>query len=198
MKQYTTKYILTKVDERIEFNSEHEACEYLGVSECTVASCYRRKSKCKGYDIVRIGITTHHKTKSRLFKIWESMKERCCREKHAHFKDYGGRGIAVCSEWKDSFDAFYDWAVNHGYKDNLTIDRKDVNGNYEPSNCRWITPKEQQNNKRNNHFVTVDGVKMTISQCSDKYGISKSTIRWRANNNRNIITGARMDEEEQQ
>ena len=85
---------------------------------------------------------------------------------------YGGRGIKVCEEWSKNSKNFYNWAMANGYKDDLTIDRIDVNGNYEPSNCRWATYKEQANNTRRNHFVEVNGEKRTIAQWADFYGIS--------------------------
>jgi hypothetical protein len=124
------------------------------------------------------------------------MIERCYREKHPHYKNYGGRGIAVCDEWQGErgFYRFNEWAMANGYADNLTIDRIDNNGNYEPNNCRWITIKEQMSNKRTNHWVNANGERLTVTQCSERYGIPKSTIRWRADRNRDVITGARMDE----
>lgn len=78
------------------------------------------------------------------------MKERCYKHHCKSYKNYGERGIRICSEWQE-FQPFYNWAMNNGYRDNLTIDRINVNGNYEPKNCRWIMSKEQQKNKRNNH-----------------------------------------------
>lgn len=193
MKQCTTSYTLIKGDFEISFDSERAACEYLGVSYCTVASCFRRNSKCKGFDIKKNGITTHGATKTRLFKIWSSMHERCERTRHIHFNSYGGRGIKVCSEWSE-FVPFQQWALNSGYSDALTIDRIDVNKNYSPDNCRWTTIKEQAKNKRTNHFVIVNGQKMTLSECSEKYSIPKSTLRYRENNHKDLISGVRKDD----
>lgn len=92
-----------------------------------------------------------------------------------------GRGIKVCKEWlgEHGFQDFYRWALENGYQDNLTIDRIDVNGNYEPNNCRWSTMKEQQNNRRDNHILELNGEKHTIAEWSEITGINAGTIRSR-------------------
>lgn len=127
-----------------------------------------------------IHMITHGGTKTRLFKIWQSMHERCESKSHIHYKNYGGRGISVCDEWKD-FITFREWALNNGYSDILSIDRIDVNGNYNPLNCRWVTMKEQHNNKRTNHKIEYNGEVHTIAQWSEITGIGKTTIKERIN-----------------
>lgn len=91
--------------------------------------------------------TTHGGKGTRLYNIWKAMRQRCYYEKGARYADYGGRGIRICPEW-DDFQIFKDWAEQNGYADNLSIDRKDNNGNYEPSNCQWATQSQQSLNRR--------------------------------------------------
>ena len=95
----------------------------------------------------------HGYYKTRLYKIWCGMKERCLKFKHISYKNYGGRGITICPEWTDKLNGFInfrDWALNNGYLDNLTIDRRDVNGNYEPYNCQWLTKSENSKRRKIN------------------------------------------------
>ena len=98
----------------------------------------------------------HGQFGTRIYRIWCSMKSRCYNKNHKAYIDYGGRGITICAEWKDDFEVFYNWAVKNGYSDNLTIDRIDVDGNYEPSNCRWATSSVQRRNQRSKEKVKAD------------------------------------------
>ena len=93
---------------------------------------------------------------TRLYGIHQKMKDRCLNPQNEHYQNYGARGITICKEWLDSYTSFYTWAMDNNYSDDLSIDRIDVNGNYEPSNCRWVTTKEQARNKRNTIKITIN------------------------------------------
>ena len=99
------------------------------------------------------------------------MKTRCYYPKADKFKYYGGKGISVCEEWKESFKAFYDWAISHGYAANLTLDRIDLSGNYEPSNCRWVDMIAQNNHTSKNHYITHNGETKTAAEWARQYGL---------------------------
>jgi hypothetical protein len=92
---------------------------------------------------------------------------------------YGGRGIRVCKEWSDSFEAFRDWALSNGYTDKLTIDRRDNDGHYNPDNCRWVTRKVQANNRRSNKNVHYQGERYTVAELADKFNLSVSSLGYR-------------------
>lgn len=117
----------------------------------------------------------------RLYRIHKGMRDRCYLKTHEAYASYGGRGITVCDEWlgKGGFYRFKDWALAHGYDDSLTLDRIDANAGYNPDNCRFATYKEQANNKRNNVYLTIDGVTKTFAQWCELYNIAYSTARYR-------------------
>ena len=100
------------------------------------------------------------------------MINRCEKPKCVGFDNYGARGIKVCEEWRNDFQSFYDWAIANGYSDELSIDRIDVNGNYEPSNCRWATTKEQANNKTNSRLIEYLGETKNARQWADFFGFN--------------------------
>lgn len=129
----------------------------------------------------------HGMTDTKLYRVWSSMKHRCYYKKGSEFKNYGGRGIFVCDEWKDDFMSFYLWAIKNGYKENddrreFTIDRIDTNAGYSPSNCRFVNMKTQQNNRRNNVIIQINGVSKTASEWSSESGIRAATLIWRFKN----------------
>lgn len=124
---------------------------------------------------------THGKSKERIYKIWEAMKARCQNPNNKYYFNYGGRGIIVCEEWQ-RFEDFYKWAISNGYNDNLTIERINSNGNYEPSNCCWEDRKRQANNTRRNVYVEFAGNKKTIAEWADTLNIDYNTLKWRLKN----------------
>ena len=111
--------------------------------------------------------------KTRLFNIWKDMRRRC--RDVTRDVTYAVRGISVCQEW-DDFAVFRDWAQSHGYEDNLTIERDDVNGNYEPSNCRWIPRAEQARNKMTTRHIKFMGMQMIASEAERAIGLTNGTI----------------------
>ena len=123
---------------------------------------------------------------TRIFKIFKHLIDRCYNNKDINYKNYGGRGITVCYEWKNNFQEFYNWAIVNGYNENLTIDRIDVNGNYEPNNCRWATMKEQQNNRNNNRKLCYKGKIKTITQWAEYCGLTYRNLFYRLNSGYSI------------
>lgn len=121
----------------------------------------------------------HNKKGTRIYTIWSGMKRRCLKSTNKGYKNYGARGIKVCEEWKNDFLSFYNWAIENGYEQNLTLDRINVNGNYEPSNCRWVTWKIQQNNRRNNDIIEYNGKKHSLQEWSEILPINISqAVLW--------------------
>lgn len=150
------------------------AASALKRSSVKSCGCYQRRMAS---ETAKISSRKHGYRNTRLYREWQSMKGRCYYSSVNGYERYGGRGITVCSEWKDNFVVFKDWAELHGYKDSLTIDRIDVNGNYEPSNCRWVPMKEQYRNTRINHLVTYKNETHCLVEWAEILGLPYSLIK---------------------
>ena len=131
---------------------------------------------CIGKEELIARSTKHGLEHTRLYRIWQGMLIRCYNPKANRYSRYGGRGIIVCDEWRNDLKAFCDWAYSNGYKDNLTLERKDNNGPYSPENCEWATQKEQMNHTSRSRYVTINGITRTVSQWAEANGIKKSAI----------------------
>lgn len=149
------------------------------VSESSLTHGKARSCGCYVSDCMRTQKTTHGGTGTRLYNIWMNMRSRTTKPSDHAWADYGGRGIKICDEWNNSFEAFRDWALTHGYSDSLSIDRIDNDGNYEPNNCRWATILQQARNKRNTIYITYDGKTLTAREWSEITGIPVRTIKGR-------------------
>lgn len=137
---------------------------------------------CLGDENRRNSNRSHGMTKTRIYHEWSSMKSRCYHKKNKSYKRYGGRGISVCSEWKNDFIAFYNWAMANGYCDDLTIERKDVNGNYCPENCCWIPSKEQAKNRRTTlRTKDKNGNEVYAMDMAEENGIAMNIVVTRKN-----------------
>lgn len=135
---------------------------------------------CEQRETASKQLKTHGYSKERLYGVWLSMKSRCFNESDAGYKLYGGRGIKVCNEWLD-YEVFRSWAYNNGYnplgkRGETTIDRINCDGNYCPTNCRWITQEEQMNNVRYNRRLTLDGETHTAAEWGKITGVRAGTI----------------------
>jgi len=123
---------------------------------------------------------THGESKTKLYDVWAAMKERCLNKNYFNYKNYGGRGIDVCEEWKDYIN-FRNWATKNGYENNLTIDRTNNNLGYSPINCKWVTRKEQMYNTRYNRRIYLNGENLTIAEIAKKANKNHNVIAQRIN-----------------
>ena len=138
----------------------------------------KKSCGCSTRELIGNAHRTHGQKKTRLYHIWQGMKQRCFWPKSPIYKYYGGRGITVCDEWKNDFLSFAEWSKISGYSDSLTLDRIDTDGNYEPNNCRWSTYKEQERNKRNNRLIEFRGETKTMTDWCETFGFRTDTV-WR-------------------
>lgn len=187
------KFGRLKVLQFIEIRKHHSywlcKCNCGNITEASNSSLRTGKVKscgCLRKEVTRQNAiktkTTHHLANTRIYNVWRSMKKRCYLKTHKAYKDYGGRGIKVCNEWKNDFMCFYNWAIINGYKEDLTLDRIDVNGDYEPNNCRWVDWKIQQNNRRDNIHIQYNGENKTVYEWANEFNIKYCTLWWRIKN----------------
>ena len=130
------------------------------------------------YDIPAVG--------TRLYRIWTGIKSRCDDKNNPRYSDYGGRGIVLCDEWKNDFHSFYEWACSNGYKDDLTIDRINNDGNYCPKNCRWVDNKIQSLNRRSNIKITIGNTTKTLTEWCEIFDLDSKTVFARLQRNEDI------------
>lgn len=185
---------LTVLDEEVRRIGKYNKCVHFFKCQCDCGKIthtrkfyviHGRVKSCGCYSREKVaernlkhGQAKHGKN-TNLYRRWVSMRSRCKCEFPSIYKNYGSRGISVCKEWDKSFEAFAEWAINNGYREDLTLDRIDVNGNYEPDNCRWITNAEQQNNRRDNVIIEIDGEEHNITEWIRLKGLNEGTIKCR-------------------
>ena len=136
-------------------------------------------TKCKSCAKTKHNLTSHN-----IYRTWSGIKTRVFNKKHKNFINYGAKGITICDEWKNDFIAFYDWSMKNGYKEQLSIDRIDVNGNYEPSNCRWVSRDIQQQNTRKLSLKNTTGYRGIVFKKKSNNFVSKISV-----NNKRIHIG---------
>ena len=184
-----TKYGKLQILERIKIKNDNHIT-YKAICECGNIVYIRatdiRNNKRKHCIHCSSPRTTHHKTNTKLFNVWQTMKQRCYYPKNKDFNNYGARGITVCDEWKNNFKSFYTWAIENNYREGLQIDRINVNGNYEPSNCRFVSAKTNSVNKRTTRYIEYKGITKSLREWADEYNISYRLLQSRLDRNWNI------------
>lgn len=184
--------------EVLEMTSERKDKGYV-VYKCKCNKCgkifknslenYRRRKK-QGINTMTCGCYNRHYcnfyknglSNTRLRYIYDNMKSRCCNKNNKEYKNYGGRGITIHKDWLDKdngFENFYNWAIDNGYSKDLSIDRIDVDGNYEPSNCKWSNFQEQMNNRTNTIKLKYNNIEKTLTEWARQYKIPIVTLRTR-------------------
>lgn len=171
---------LTIVKEVYKKNRRHFLCKCECGEERVIRMDQLRNGNskscgCYNKEISKEKNTIHGMYNKRVYKIWSAMLGRCLNKNNQSYKNYGGRGIKVCVEWK-KFEKFYSWALKNNYNEKLTIERIDVNGNYEPKNCKWATKTEQNRNTRKCKRIFYKGEILTQRQLAKKLGICNSTL----------------------
>lgn len=156
-----------------------ECGTYKEIQSAHLKDGHTKSCGCLQKEIIKKNAGSHYQTKTKLYKKYRSIIDRTEYPSNKSYNDYGARGIKMCSEWRNNFVNFYNWALKNGYSDELTIDRIDVNGDYEPNNCRWVDIYTQANNKRNNVYYEYKNEKHTLREWARIKNIPFSTLRHR-------------------
>lgn len=162
--RWTVQSVADSPDGRDYWNCQCECGTIRRVQGKSLRRLHSRSCGCLKAEITGNRRRTHGVCRTRLYRIWSNMKTRCTRTQDAHYTRYGGRGINVCPEWTTSFVAFQSWAIRHGYKDDLTIDRHDNSKGYTPENCRWVTNTENIRNQDKTIWLTAFGETKCFSE----------------------------------
>lgn len=197
-KKFGRLTVVNRADSRIDpsgkpvtmWNVQCDCGKKLCVEGASLRSGNTQSCGCLNREIVKLANTKHGKSYNRLYWVWNGIKNRCYNKNCSGYKNYGARGIRMCDEWKNNFQIFYDWAHDNGYDENApkgqcTIDRIDVNGNYEPSNCHWvdITYQQQSEHKRIRNPIVINGVAHSLKDWCRIYGINYATVQCRVYDN---------------
>lgn len=159
--------------------------KYINNSQCLCKCDCGNEKIVSAYELKRghykscgcvTGNTKHGGCGTHLYEVWKSMKARCYNPHDKYYKNYGGRNIQVCDEWRSDFVPFQKWSSINGYKQGLSLDRIDNDKNYEPDNCRWVTQREQANNKSNNRKVLYCGKLCTLYELEKITGITRQNL----------------------
>lgn len=174
--------VLPKMTRKVRWNCICECGNKVQLIADNLASGHSKSCGCLAREITAIRHTIHSHTrdrgKSSEYVAWCHMRDRCNNHKAKSYRFYGQRGITVCDRWQNSFAAFIE-DMGRKPKPELTIDRINSAGNYEPGNCKWSTMTEQQNNKQNNHRIEYNGIIQTLTQWARQFGIPPNVLLWR-------------------
>ena len=179
-RKYNRLTIIREVDKKNNLNRRVECvCQCGKVKDYSLSTVLRGDSKscgCLQKEIASKVNKTHGMSYTRIQNTWSDMLKRCYNEKSISYHNYGARGIRVCDEWRDSFDCFQRWAFLNGYAEKLQIERINVNGNYEPNNCKFVTRHENMMNRRVTRYATLNGITKTLYDWAKEIGIEYKVL----------------------
>lgn len=177
----TALYRLHNIEGRTKWLCICDCGNFAEVMTYSLSTGHAKSCGCYQNDRLIESLATHYKCHTKLYKVWSSMKKRCYNKKCNSYKNYGARGIAVCDEWKHNFQTFHDWAMDNNYQEGLSIDRINVDGNYEPNNCRWTDRTTQNRNRTNNISYTIDSETHCLKEWCEILNLNYHTVHSRVN-----------------